>query len=100
METSKKLLWIFVAVFIVSVVVVGIADVVLSAKLSYLLNYVIPTSTSVILGYIGKSGFENVTKIKTSPTDGFSVDTNGNSIAVQPGAILDSAINQIDNITQ
>lgn len=100
METSKKLLWIFVTVFIVSFICVGAIDVAFNKNISYLLNYVIPTSTSVILGYIGKSGFENVTKIKTSPTDGFSVDANGNSITVQPSAILDSAINQISNITQ
>lgn len=98
METSKKLLWVFVIVFIVSTLAVGIVDVALAVNISYLLNYIMPTCTSVILGYIGKSGFENVTKIKASPTDGFSVDSNGNSVQVQPSAILDKVTSTIEDI--
>jgi hypothetical protein len=99
METSKRLLWTFVYFLIISIVLVGISDIAFGTSLGYLLSYSVPVSTSVILAYIGKSGFENVTKIKTGPLDGFLVESNGTSIEAQPSVILGNLTESIQTPT-
>ena len=66
METSKKLLWILVGFFIISIIAIGVVTIVFSKDLSSLLNYEAPLVTSMVIGYLSKAGVENVTKIKNS----------------------------------
>ena len=66
METSKKLLWILVTFFIISIVAIGVVAIIFTKDLSYLLNYETPLVTSLVIGYLGKSGYENGKKIDGS----------------------------------
>jgi hypothetical protein len=72
METSKKLTWVMTIFFIFAVIGIGLTDALLKTNLSYLLDYIMPLETTVMVAYFGKSGVENFQKIKSS--DSTSID--------------------------
>jgi len=64
METSKRLLWVFVIFFIVSFAAIGIVAIVFKKDISYMLNYQVPITTTTVVGYMAKAGIENFNKNK------------------------------------
>ena len=65
METSKKITFSILILYIASVIVTYIGQIVWDLDLTFILDYV-QKSLIVVLGYFTKAGVENYNKIKGS----------------------------------
>ena len=65
METSKKITFSILILYIVSVIVTYVGQIVWNLDLTFILDYV-QKSLIVVLGYFTKAGVENYNKIKGS----------------------------------
>ena len=73
METSKKITFSILILYIVSVIVTYVGQIVWNLDLTFILDYV-QKSLIVVLGYFTKAGVENYNKIKGS----FNIDGDEN----------------------
>ena len=65
METSKKITFSILILYIVSVIITYVGQIVWDLDLTFILDYV-QKSLVVVLGYFTKAGVENYNKIKGS----------------------------------
>lgn len=75
METSKKITFSILILYIASVIVTYIGQIVWDLDLTFILDYV-QKSLIVVLGYFTKAGVENYNKIKGS----FNISEDGDDI--------------------
>jgi len=75
METSKKITFSILILYIASVIVTYIGQIVWDLDLTFILDYV-QKSLIVVLGYFTKAGVENYNKIKGS----FNMSEDGDDI--------------------
>lgn len=75
METSKKITFSILILYIVSVIVTYVGQIIWDLDLTFILDYV-QKSLVVVLGYFTKAGVENYNKIKGS----FNISEDGDDI--------------------
>lgn len=66
LETSKKITWVFIVVYILALVSVAILQVV-GHNIQFILDYLQQIMIVIVFSYFAKSGVENFEKIRLNP---------------------------------